>query len=585
MSARRRLATPATSTGCPPSTGGGRSNGTGATAKLRPGDGRPLTIGGVSYVKGLGVHAYSEIRYQLAGICTAFDAIVGVDDEVGANGSVVFNLFGDGTQIYTSGLLTGSSTWRTGVAVPARYPRAGADRHRWWQRSGIRSRRLGGPEADLRRLRRQPVRAAGEHARAGQHAWRDGRVDLNGDGRLDLVAANAGSNAASVWLGNGNGTFGTRVDFPTGPAPKSIAVGDVNRDRPARSRQRQPGWRQRHRATRQRLRWIRCCGELPGLHRDTRSGDRQLQRPTPTLTSLVACWGGSVVSFLRGNGNGTFAAMVNYTVGAAPHSIVARDFNGDGRLDAAVANHDDASVSVLIGRGDGTFNPQVKYPVGEWPHSIRAGDVDGDGRLDLAVANDGSNTISVLRGQVDGTFTASVHYPTGSAPKGVAIADIDGDGLLDLLSANTAGNYPTCCNPGGDTISLLLNAGGGSFTAAQTYVAGTTPFAIATGDFDGDGDLDVATANWHSNDVTILRNDGSVDPPPQLSNVAAGAITSTQATITWLTQRACRHASRVRPRPAIRIQFAADTTRTTHASSHAGRSVAEHAVSLPREEP
>jgi hypothetical protein len=149
----------------------------------------------------------------------------------------------------------------------------------------------------------------------------------------------------------------------------------------------------------------------------------------------------------------------------------------------------------------------VPYAVGAGPHSLRTGDIDGDGRLDLAVANDGSNTISVLRGRGDGTFNAALSYPTGSVPKGVAIADIDGDGLPDLLSANTAGNYPICCNPGGDTISLLLNAGAGSFAAAQPYSTGTTPFAVATGDFDGDGDLDVATANWHSNDVSILRND------------------------------------------------------------------------------
>ena len=55
-------------------------------------------------------------------------------------------------------------------------------------------------------------------------------VDLNGDGRLDLVAANAGSNAVSVWLGNGDATFGTRLDFATGPTPKSVAIGDLNGD-------------------------------------------------------------------------------------------------------------------------------------------------------------------------------------------------------------------------------------------------------------------------------------------------------------------------------------------------------------------
>ena len=147
-----------------------RSNG-----ETAAGDGRTLTIGGVTYVKGLGVHAYSEIRYQLDGICTALDAVVGVDDEVGANGSVVFNIFGDGTQIYTSGVLTGSSNGVPvslslhGIRELALIVTDGGNG------SGIRSRRLGGPEADLRWLRRQPVCAAGEHARAGQHTWRDSR--------------------------------------------------------------------------------------------------------------------------------------------------------------------------------------------------------------------------------------------------------------------------------------------------------------------------------------------------------------------------------------------------------------------------
>ena len=525
------------------------------------GDGRTLTIGGVTYVKGLGVHAYSEIRYQLDGICTALDAVVGVDDEVGANGSVVFNIFGDGTQIYTSGLLTGSSN---GVPVSLSL-------------HGIRELALivtdggNGPafdHADWADLRLTCGGSEGSQfappvsmpALVNTHGVT--AADLNGDGRLDLVAANAGSNAASVWLGNGNGTFGSRVDFPTGPAPKSIAVGDVNRD----NRLDLVSANQDGASVTVRL-GNGSGGFGAAVNFPACTGTHEVAIGNFTADTnpdlLVACWGGSVVSFLRGNGNGTFAAMVNFTVGAAPHSIVARDFNGDGRLDAAVANHDDASISVLLGRGDGTFNPQVKYPVGGGPHSIRAGDVNGDGRLDLAVANDGSNTISVLRGQVGGTFSASVQYPTGSAPKGVAIADIDGDGLLDLLSANTAGNYPTCCNPGGDTISLLLNAGGGSFAAAQTYVAGTTPFAIATGDFDGDGDLDVVTANWHSNNVTILRNDGSVDPPPQLSDVAAGGVTSTQATITWLTNEPADTQVEYGPDPRYGFSSPLITTRTT----------------------
>ena len=80
-----------------------------SNGELGSGDGQTLTIGGVTYVKGLGVHAHSEIRVQLGGACTTFNAVVGLDDEVGANGSVVFALYGNGTPLYSSGVLTGSS--------------------------------------------------------------------------------------------------------------------------------------------------------------------------------------------------------------------------------------------------------------------------------------------------------------------------------------------------------------------------------------------------------------------------------------------------------------------------------------------
>ena len=267
----------------------------------------------------------------------------------------------------------------------------------------------------------------------------------------------AGEVNVSVLLGDGFGGFGPAANFAACVGAHESAIGDFDRD--------------------------------------------------GALDVIVACWGGSVVSYLKGLGNGGLAPPVNYAAGAAPHSVVAVDFNADGMLDAAIANHDAGSVSVLIGHGDGTFATQVTYPVGAGPHSIRAGDVDNNGTFDLAVANEFSSTISVLRGLGNGTFMTSVHYPTGSVPKGVAIADIDRDGFADLLSANSAGNYPTGNNPGGNTISLLRNQGNASFAAALSVTVGTTPFAVAAGDLDRDGDLDVVTGNWHSNDVTLLRND------------------------------------------------------------------------------
>ncbi|MGW1787837.1 NPCBM/NEW2 domain-containing protein [Streptomyces tubercidicus] len=69
-------------------------------------DGHPLTIQGTSYIEGLGAHAFSEITYHLGGVCSALSVDVGIDDEVGANGSVVFQVYRDGTKVADSGLMT-----------------------------------------------------------------------------------------------------------------------------------------------------------------------------------------------------------------------------------------------------------------------------------------------------------------------------------------------------------------------------------------------------------------------------------------------------------------------------------------------
>jgi hypothetical protein len=72
------------------------------------------------------------------------------------------------------------------------------------------------------------------------------------------------------------------------------------------------------------------------------------------------------------------------------------------------------------------------------------------------------------------------------------------------VTANTAGSYPNCCQPGGDTVSLLLNVGGGAFASPLTQTVGQTPFSVVIGDVNGDGLSDIATANWHSNDAAVL---------------------------------------------------------------------------------
>jgi len=180
--------------------------------------------------------------------------------------------------------------------------------------------------------------------------------------------------------------------------------------------------------------------------------------------------------------------------------------NGDGAPDLAVADHASNNVAVLMNVGDGTFKRVAYFNVGRLPHSIRAGDLNGDGNIDLVTANDGSNNVSILYGTGTGTFAKAVNYATGQMPKAVELGDINGDGRLDIITANVAGNYPNWTNPAGMTISVLQGTATGKFTQPLSFNTGDTPFSLALGDFDGDGELDLATANWLSNNVTVILN-------------------------------------------------------------------------------
>jgi hypothetical protein len=339
--------------------------------------------------------------------------------------------------------------------------------------------------------------------------------DVNGDGKADVLGLF--NNNLVVYLAKSDGTFAAGVSYPvgnTGLANEEITLGDLN-------------------------------------------GDQKVD-------VAVSLAGDNVVGqeiVLLGNGDGTFQSGKASTGVYYPESVVAGDFNGDGKLDLAISSADSApspDVSILLGNGDGTFQPpRVAF---SGLGILAAADLNGDGKLDLVFSG---SIIEIYDGNGDGTFSNTRSYRGGGS---LAIADFNLDGKLDIAAGdfillNTgAGTFlgqvavllPVAASAAvlGDfdkngtndvaaisaknasSLCILTNDGTGALTLAHIYMLQQPSFGIATADLNGDGNLDLILAGTDSNgsdwsySVLLGNGDGTFQSPVfYQQNVSVGEVT------------------------------------------------------------
>ena len=278
-------------------------------------------------------------------------------------------------------------------------------------------------------------------------------ADVNNDGKPDLVCVRGIASTLYVWTNSGGGIFVSNANYSVGNYPFQVVAADVNND----------GW--------------------------------------PDL--ITANNSGKSLTVLTNDDAGRFVLASTLPLGSpsAPQSVVAADFNGDGRLDLVCANSQSASFTVWTNSGGGIFVSNVTFTVGAAqsivPKWVTTADINGDGKPDIigACNNAGASFLFGWTNNGVGGFASAPMPFISSGLVCVTPADVNGDGKVDLILLSSQ-------------VTVVTNNGAGTFAVSGNSTVGSNPYAVIAADVNGDEMVDAITCNQGDGTLTVLTNNG-----------------------------------------------------------------------------